>query len=781
MMKPLKALTHRINSNKILAMIRFLVSILVLVGALNFETMTPVAHAAGSVTVDRTDDPNPVQSNCTSAANDCSLRGAVVYANAHPGTEIVLTHGATYTLSIAGPSSPASKGDLNLTENTKIDYDGYICMSNCTATIHAGSGFDDRIFSIDSGATVTMTAFIIRGADFSGIGGGIYNAGTLTLQGVTVRNNTVTQNGGGIYNISGTLNINDSNIIYNTSSGSYASGGGIYNYHGTVNITNSSIANNSAGIAGGGIMSSQGSLTLTNTDVTTNTASTYYGGGIDADGPITINGGSINGNTTTGSNGFGGGLYYSGNGTANITDADISGNSTTNTSAVGGGISANNGTVNLTNTTVTNNTSTNAGGISFSGDALNITGSSISNNSNGGINVYNAANLTMSGSTVDGNTSTNHGAGLYLATTSSSISSSTFTNNSSTGSNTNGGGIYFYTGDLTIENSTFSGNLLTGSSSFGGGITISSSAELTLNGSTINGNAANIGAGLYSLGTLNITNCTLSGNTATTTGGGLSSSQGTTTLTNVTITANQALSAAGVTGSSSATLNLRNSLIAANTSTNTSDGDCGGPLTSLGYNLIGAYTCSGMTNGVNGDMFGTYASPLNPRLDMLDNNGGSTLTHALLQGSPAINAGDPNNSNCPTTDQRGSSRPIYSRCDIGAYEYTGPTNPTPQISSISPTVALKSCSGYPVTLTVNGSYFLYSSVVRFNGADRPTTYVSANQLTALIADSSWQDTCTVTTNAITVFSPSPGGGTSNSADFTVSEVNSNIFLPIIIK
>ncbi len=780
-MKSLKALTHRNNLNIIFTTIRFVVSIFILVGVLNLGTKTPVARAAGTVTVDRTDDPNPVTSACTSAPNDCSLRGAVVYANAHPGTEIVLTHGAIYTLSIAGPSAPASAGDLNITSNTAIDYDGFICMSNCTATIRAGTGFDDRILSIESGATVTITAVILRGANISGIGGGIYNAGTLTLHSVTVRNNTVTQNGGGIYNINGTLNIINSSIISNTTSTNSASGGGIYNYKGTVNITNSSIANNSARTAGGGIMSNQGSITLTNTDVTTNTATTFYGGGIDADGTVTINGGSINGNTTTGSSGYGGGLYYSGNGTANITDADISGNSTTNSSVSGGGIYANNGTVNLTNTTVTNNTSNLTGGIAFSGDALNITSGSINNNTNGGINVYNAANLTLSGSTIDGNTSTNHGAGLYLATTSSSISSSVISNNSSSYDNANGGGIYFYSGKLTIENSAITGNDLPGSLTYGGGIAILPSAALTLTGSTVNGNTANNGGGIYSAGAGVIINSTLSGNTASGVGGGLIISEGTTILMNDTISANQGYLDAGVSVNSSNTLRVKNSLIAENTSSYTGNGDCGGPLTSLGYNLVGAFTCSGMTNGVNGDLIGTYAAPLNPRIGALANNGGSTQTHALLQGSPAINTGDPNNANCPSTDQRGGARPIYSRCDIGAYEYTGPSNPTPQISGVSPMVTLKDCSGKAVTVTVNGSYFLYSSVVRFNGVDRPTTYVSPNQLTAIIGYSNWQDVCTVTTDAITVFSPTPGGGASNSADFTVSEIKSTNYLPVISK
>ena len=58
------------------------------------------------------------------------------------------------------------------------------------------------------------------------------------------------------------------------------------------------------------------------------------------------------------------------------------------------------------------------------------------------------------------------------------------------------------------------------------------------------------------------------------------------------------------------------------------------------YNLIGIDTgLSGISNGSNGNQIGTAASPIDPKIGPLANNGGSTLTHALLAGSPAINAG----------------------------------------------------------------------------------------------------------------------------------------------
>jgi hypothetical protein len=66
---------------------------------------------------------------------------------------------------------------------------------------------------------------------------------------------------------------------------------------------------------------------------------------------------------------------------------------------------------------------------------------------------------------------------------------------------------------------------------------------------------------------------------------------------------------------------------------------------------------------------GTGAAPIDPRLGPLADNGGSTQTHALLQGSPAINKGNPappgsGGNACAATDQRGAPR----NCDVGAYE-----------------------------------------------------------------------------------------------------------------
>lgn len=89
--------------------------------------------------------------------------------------------------------------------------------------------------------------------------------------------------------------------------------------------------------------------------------------------------------------------------------------------------------------------------------------------------------------------------------------------------------------------------------------------------------------------------------------------------------------------------------------------------------------------------------------------------------------------------------------------------PIPRITSIDPTNIMGGSAGF--TLTVNGTNFTQNSIVRFNGNPLTTTFVSANKLTAAVMDS---DVATPGTASITVFTPPPGGGTSNAALLTIN-------------
>ena len=90
-------------------------------------------------------------------------------------------------------------------------------------------------------------------------------------------------------------------------------------------------------------------------------------------------------------------------------------------------------------------------------------------------------------------------------------------------------------------------------------------------------------------------------------------------------------------------------------------------------------------------------------------------------------------------------------------------NPAPSVTALSPNSAMEGGSAF--TLTVTGSNFIPGSVVGWNGADRATTFVAATQLQAAIAAS---DIASAGTAQVTVFTPAPGGGTSNARAFTIT-------------
>jgi len=90
-------------------------------------------------------------------------------------------------------------------------------------------------------------------------------------------------------------------------------------------------------------------------------------------------------------------------------------------------------------------------------------------------------------------------------------------------------------------------------------------------------------------------------------------------------------------------------------------------------------------------------------------------------------------------------------------------NPAPTLTDITPNSA--TAGGMDVTLTVTGTNFVSSSVVLWNGANRTTTFVSSTQLTAALSAS---DIATGGTLSVTVFNPTPGGGTSSAATFTIN-------------
>ncbi len=211
---------------------------------------------------------------------------------------------------------------------------------------------------------------------------------------------------------------------------------------------------------------------------------------------------------------------------------------------------------------------------------------------------------------------------------------------------------------------------------------VDSSGALTLNNLTVaNGNAGeSSGGGIANTtgGMLIVSNSTFSGNSANRFGGGIANFfGGTVTVNNSTFSGNSAPggSGGGILNFASAT--LKNTIVA----NSPSGGDCVGA-SDGGYNLVEDGSClTAGTTSISGD----------PMLGELADNGGPTKTHALLEGSPAIDAIPDTNGSTPgcgdagiTTDQRGVARPQGSACDIGAYEVEVGDNTPPTVTDTSP-------------------------------------------------------------------------------------------------
>ena len=202
-----------------------------------------------------------------------------------------------------------------------------------------------------------------------------------------------------------------------------------------------------------------------------------------------------------------------------------------------------------------------------------------------------------------------------------------------------GGGL-LNEGTLTLTSCQVSESMAT----FGGALSNGESGVATIEACTLYDNTASSGGAIDNRGELSLTNSTLSGNSATTNGGGLSNRLGTVTVTNATLAANSADNGGGI--ANEAAITLLNTIVADNSAL--SNPDVFGSVDSHGTNLVGAAGTS--TGWTANDLLNT-----DPLLGPLTDNTGTTLTHALLVDSPAIDAGV--DVGALSTDQRGISRP----------------------------------------------------------------------------------------------------------------------------
>ncbi|MGP0066466.1 MAG: choice-of-anchor Q domain-containing protein [Isosphaeraceae bacterium] len=454
----------------------------------------------------------------------------------------------------------------------------------------------------------------------------------------------VTISGGGIFQV---LDVPDGASLtlesVTITGGKASIGGGVEN-DGALSLINTIVKNNQATTGGG--LSSTGTLSITGGTIEDNSA--LNGGGVNSVGGLVLDGATIEANTASED---GGGVDYSSGTGFKLT---ITGTTFTENHAVtGGGLYITSGAVSIKGGALTGNTATGGdggGGLYDDGGGVTITGASLTGNkaltSAGGAIEIAAGDLTALEVTLENNAASVGGAidNVGQAT----ISASTISNNSAT---TSGGGLS-NSGTLNLSSSSVASNTASGLGQGGG---LVNSGTLTVTNSTLSSNSGVLGGGIAnSSGTASLTNTTIADNTATT-GGGIDNDLGTLTTLNTTIADNSvgtSGSGAGLyTTNNGAT--LYNTIVDANTTSGTA-------------NVYGTLSSSSEDNLINVAV---------PDLGPLANNGGPTLTIALLTGSGAIDGGANSISGqtVPSTDQRGALRGLAginagTSVDIGAYE-----------------------------------------------------------------------------------------------------------------
>jgi parallel beta-helix repeat protein len=217
--------------------------------------------------------------------------------------------------------------------------------------------------------------------------------------------------------------------------------------------------------------------------------------------------------------------------------------------------------------------------------------------------------------------------------------------------------------NCAIRNNESNGDGLPGQGCGSGGGIRDLGARMELVNCTISDNTASTSAGgihVACAATAVLTNCTVSGNSAATGAGGGIRVKGKLQLVNCTISDNTAYPNYGAGVSVGGTLSYTNTIIAGNNT----GGDCV-IVYSDGGKQIGTIGASISNLVGNGKCDAAYSG--DPMLDVLADNGGDIQTHALLPGSPAIDA-IPADECIVGTDQRGEPRPQGAGCDIGAYE-----------------------------------------------------------------------------------------------------------------
>ena len=328
----------------------------------------------------------------------------------------------------------------------------------------------------------------------------------------------------------------------------------------------------------------------------------------------------------------------------------------------------------ITGGTAPGNPEEGGGGIWNHGTSLTLEDVAVDENDaplGGGI--VNESPINITGGSVSDNDASTGGGAIYNSTGTIEMMDSEMIGNAAPAA----GGLSNF-GTVVIERTTIRANTGAPQVAHEVGIPVT----ITIRDSTISGGSR----GIRTTGQTVIENTTISGNSSTGNGGGINSSGATLTIIGSTITNNTSNSddsggaqgGGGLYHAAGSQVTLRDTIIAGNIDGSGDTGtDCyqstePEDVISQGGNLIGTGDGCVIIDQPS-DQIGTDASPIDPVLGTLQNNGGPTETHALLAGSPAIDAGS---AGCPppAADQRGVPRPQGPGCDTGAFETTPPSS-----------------------------------------------------------------------------------------------------------
>ncbi|MGD8858867.1 MAG: choice-of-anchor Q domain-containing protein [Myxococcales bacterium] len=646
----------------------------------------------------------------------------VIAANEDPDPDVI-TLTSDVTLDAVHNTTDGPNGVPVITTPIRIEGDDF--------TIRRAPGSPQfRLFAVSSTGQLTLDDVGIEGGDIdvgddcfteaAQCGGGVLvRFGTLSVgEGTRFMGNTA-HGGGAIFNAGGTVSIDGATFGAPSTPNTAESGGAIRSVGNSAQVTilDTRFEGNVANTAGGAI-ENQGAMYIGDCVFAGNVVTTApgFGGGGGAIYNTTLNGQLRIANSSFTSNAAPHGGAMSNYNASDIVvhDSVFSGNETASFGDGGAIWSENNALLALHGSRVEDNTADGHGGGIFAGMNLNsellLSRSTVARNVAGrdGGGVYmsssNASVVShIEHAVIEDNVAGRHGGGIYKDGISPlHVLGSTIRDNRASIPNGAGGGLYVDNPTSNAHAHTIIGSTISGNQSGqGGGIySVAFTGSITIEDTTIHGNRVitngAVGEGGAAImnqhGTVEVSHSTLSGNRVETSGGALSGSGaaihngngGVVNVSYCTIADNASADGGGV--RAAATVTVASSILA-----NTADDgpNCNPFLTVAdgGNNFV-----SDATN-CPGGFTESAALGLGPLAD----NGGPLLTHALLAGSPAIDAtGD-----CGVDDQRGAPRDAT--CDAGALEAVAPALPTVQFDAATSSVDEASGTGFTVSVTLDNT------------------------------------------------------------------------------